>query len=48
MLSYIYSEYKKRNIQRQINLVFDPYKNSLESIIDSNINNEISDKNNLL
>lgn len=37
---------RKRNIQEQIKPVFDFYKNNLEDIMNSNINDRIPDKNN--
>lgn len=39
---------KQRDIQGQTKLVFNFYKNSLEDIIDSNIDKKVSSKNNFL
>lgn len=39
---------REKNIQEQIKPIFDFYKNSLVNIIDSNIDNRIPSKNNLL
>lgn len=39
---------REKNTQEQIELVFNPYKNSLKNIIDSNIDDRVSGKNNFL
>lgn len=39
---------KEKNIQKQIKIVFDFYKNSLKDIIYSNIDNGVFKRNNLL
>lgn len=38
----------KKNTQKQTKTIFDHCKNSLENIIDSNIDNSVSGKNNTL
>lgn len=39
---------KKRDIQRQTELVFNLYRDSLEDVIDSNIDDELPSRNNHL
>lgn len=39
---------RKKDTKEQIKLVFDCYRNSVENVIDNNIDNEIFGKNNLL
>lgn len=38
---------RERDTQGQIQPVFDPYRNSLDNVIDNNIDDEILDRNNL-
>lgn len=38
----------EKNTQEQIKPIFDPYRNNLKNLIDSNIDNKIFSKNNFL
>lgn len=48
MSNYIYSKYKKNDIQEQIELVISFYKDNLENNTDSNIDIKISSNNKFL
>lgn len=48
MASYFCSEYKKKRYFRQTKQIFNFYKNNIKDVIDNNINNKLSSKNNFL
>lgn len=39
---------KKEDIQEQTKLMFDPYREDLEDVVDSNFDDKVLDKNNFL
>lgn len=46
--SHAWSKFKKKEYLRQTKSISDFYRNSLKNIMDSNIDNEVSNKNNFL